>query len=134
MLLLVGLPTLPPKLVQSRTYAERMFRLMTLHNLNLEDSRTAILEPLAGEPGPVKAFFDLNNEEIYRLTRGYPYFIQFWCRELYDHIAHNHQAAKQPATELLERIALKLDMDFFEGRWARLTDRQRDLLTVIRPP
>lgn len=22
-------------------------------------------------------------------------------------------------------------MDFFEGRWARLTDRQRDLLTVI---
>jgi hypothetical protein len=32
---------------------------------------------------------------------------------------------------LLQEITQKLDGDFFAGRWARATDRQRDLLTVI---
>ena len=34
MLVLAGLPTLFPKLVDARTYAERMFRVMTLTKLN----------------------------------------------------------------------------------------------------
>ena len=77
MLLLAGLPTLFPKLVESRTYSERMFRVMTLHNLSPDDSREAITKPLAGEPLSVKVFFDEFNDDIYDLTKGYPYFIQF---------------------------------------------------------
>ena len=31
----------------------------------------------------------------------------------------------------IEEITRKLDSDFFAGRWARATDRQRELLIVI---
>ena len=46
MLVLAGLPTLFPKLVDARTYAERMFRVMTLTKLSPEESREAILKPI----------------------------------------------------------------------------------------
>lgn len=130
MLLLAGLPTLFPKLVESRTYSERMFRVMTLHNLSPDDSREAITKPLAGEPLSVKVFFDEFNDDIYDLTKGYPYFIQFWCRELYDYLAER-SVADERDMHVIERITHKLDMDFFGSRWTRLTDRQQDLLTVI---
>ena len=130
MLALTGLPTLFPKLVGSRTYAERMFRVLALDNLNSDDSREAIAKPLDKESKPIKKFFGSLNGIIYELTRGYPYFIQFWCRELYDWVT-NRQLVDEQATDIINRISRKLDMDFFEGRWAQLTDRQRDLLNVI---
>ncbi|WP_424946744.1 AAA family ATPase [Candidatus Spongiihabitans sp.] len=131
MLVLSGLPTLFPKLVGSRTYAERMFRVMSLDNLNHEDSGEAISKPLEKEPEQIKTFFNSANEGIYALTKGYPYFIQFWCRELYDYVADARPFVDKKSTGIIERISRKLDNDFFEGRWARLTDRQRDLLGVI---
>lgn len=138
MLLLSGLPTLLPKLVESRTYAERMFRVMTLHNLNSEDSHAAIVNPLEKESQRIKLFFTSQSKAIHKITNGYPYFIQFWCRELYDYIIDSQQLTKKKSkssaneiVHILARIIHKLDMDFFDTRWARLTDRQRDLLTVI---
>ena len=78
----------------------------------------------------MKVFFDEFNDDIYDLTKGYPYFIQFWCRELYDYLAER-SVADERDMHVIERITHKLDMDFFGSRWARLTDRQQDLLTVI---
>ena len=131
MLVLTGLPTLFPKLVESRTYAERMFRVVALDNLDADDSREAIMKPLDNEPEEIQAFFRASTHSIYGLTAGYPYFIQFWCRELYDYQAGVMQTANEQDENFVERISRKLDMDFFEGRWAQLTDRQRDLLGII---
>lgn len=39
-------------------------------------------------------------------------------------------ATTNPAHILIEEITRKLDSDFFAGRWARATDRQRELLAV----
>ena len=131
MLVLTGLPTLFPKLVNSRTYAERMFRVMPLDNLSPDDGNKAITEPLKKEPKWVQTFFKSVMETIYQLTKGYPYFIQFWCRELYDYLTETRPLPTTENTQIIKRISHKLDMDFFEGRWARLTDRQRDLLNII---
>ncbi len=131
MLLLTGLPTLFPKLVGSRAYAERMFRVMSLDNLSPDDSREAIAKPLDKQPDWLKTFFNDHSDIIYEFTKGYPYFIQFWCRELYDYLADTRPAATKKGVDIIGRISRKLDMDFFEGRWARLTDRQRDLLSII---
>lgn len=131
MLLLTGLPPLFPKLVASRTFAERMFRVMTLGNLSREESRAAIIKPLEKEHDHLKDAFVRLDRMIYELTKGYPYFIQFWCRELYDYLASASPPVGKESEQLLRRISRKLDMDFFEGRWAQLTDRQRDLLSVI---
>jgi hypothetical protein len=40
-----------------------------------------------------------------------------------------HHAA--PGAVPIDSIVRKLDSDFFAGRWARVTDRQRDLLRLI---
>ena len=131
MLLLTGLPTLFPKLVGSRTYAERMFRVVALDNLSPEESREAVMRPLAGEVERIKSFFGMIDEMIYGFTKGYPYFIQFWCREFYDYLTGASPTTGELAKDAIERIYRKLDMDFFDGRWMQLTDRQRDLLTIV---
>ena len=127
LLVLTGLPTLFPKLVEARTFAERMFRIVTLTRLNKEASREAILEPIK------KAEVKLNDESVDLIissSDGYPYFIQFICREVYDVFQQKLSTGKQPSVPLQE-IESKLDVDFFAGRWAKATDRQRDLLVAI---
>jgi len=126
-LLLAGLPPLFAKLVQARTFAERMFRVVTLERLNDRDCRDAILRPLEETGGRVK-FNSSVIEQVIAASGGYPYFVQFICRELYDaYLQRRPRSAKVPIDDILR----KLDTDFFAGRWARATDRQRELLTVI---
>ena len=129
MLILTGLPTLFPKLVDSRTFAERMFRVVFLKRLNEQDSRNAILKPINSNNCPVK-FTDESVDLITKHSGGYPYFIQFICREAYDAFLPKIAIGKT-ASVPLEEITRKLDTDFFAGRWARATDRQRELLLLI---
>ncbi len=125
MLALTGLPTLFPKLVQARTYAERMFHVVTLKPLDEEDSRDAMLQPIKDSDCPV-AFTDQAVGTIYKISGGYPYFIQFICRECYDIWMLNPKV-----TVPVDEMVRKLDTDFFAGRWARATDRERDLLSIV---
>jgi hypothetical protein len=129
MLVLAGLPTLFPKLVEARTYAERMFHIVVLGRLSDEESEEAILSPLDKENCPIR-FSDDSVETIVRESGGYPYFIQFMCREVYD-VWISQIAANEEPDVPIEAIQLKLDADFFTGRWSRVTDRQRQLLWVI---
>jgi len=129
MLVMVGLPTLFPKLVEARTFSERMFRVVFLDRLDEQDSRDAIVTPIQGENCPVK----LSEESIkliIDISGGYPYFVQFICKEVYDIFVQQHTGG-QNLRAPLDEITRKLDNDFFAGRWARATDRQRDLLTII---
>jgi hypothetical protein len=127
MLALTGLPTLFPKLVEARTFAERMFKVVFLDRLTERDVRDAILKPL--EECELKLSDDYVNE-IISLSGGYPYFIQFICREIYDLAIQKIDDGEIPAVPS-EEIIRKLDSDFFAGRWARVTDRQKELLLVI---
>ncbi len=127
MLALTGLPTLYPKLVEARTFAERMFRVISLDKLDIAACRQAITIPVAKAP---RKFADASVETIIDLSGGYPYFIQFICREVYDVWIRQMASGHEPAVPVNE-IQRKLDSDFFAGRWARVTDRQRELLTVI---
>jgi hypothetical protein len=127
LLLLTGLPTLFPKLVESRTYAERMFHVLFLQQLSDVDSTQAIIKPT--EHSPLK-FAPKDIERIVELSGGYPYFIQFICKEIYDIWITKMKADEVPMA-LLDDIIRKLDTDFFQGRWAKATDRQRDLLLLI---
>lgn len=129
MLVLAGLPTLFPKLVDARTYAERMFRTMTLTRLNPDQSREAILKPIEVAGCPVK-LAPKSVEIIIYESAGYPYFIQFIGREVYDVFIRQHAGDEQKSVPV-EAIQHKLDADFFAGRWARMTDRQRELLWVV---
>ena len=63
-------------------------------------------------------------------VRRLPYFIQFICREVYDAFIRRLDKGEQASVPVAD-IERKLDNDFFAGRWAKTTDRQRDLLSVI---
>ena len=129
MLVLAGLPTLFPKLVDVRTYAERMFRVMTLTKLSADESREAIIRPIEVAECPINLTPD-SVEVIIHESAGYPYFIQFICREVYDVFIRQH-ADEESKSVPIEAIQHKLDADFFAGRWAKITDRQRELLWAV---
>ena len=130
MLVLTGLPTLFPRLVEARTFAERMFRVVTLDKLSPEASREATLKPIDAAECPVR-FNDTSVETVCDESGGYPYFIQFICREVYDVFIQQVEMQGEASSVPLEEITRKLDSDFFAGRWARATDRQRELLLAV---
>ena len=129
MLVLTGLPTLFPKLVEARTFSERMFRVLFLQSLNRNESEQAIRRPIEDSDCPRK-LSDNSVDTIVSMSGGYPYFIQFICREVYDAFIQRIDRG-EPTWVPIQEIEQKLDTDFFAGRWARATDRQRELLHAI---
>jgi AAA+ ATPase superfamily predicted ATPase len=130
MLALTGLPTLFPKLVEARTYTERMFHTIFLNPLNENQTKEAILKPIQKEGCPVE-FTSETVDLIWHQTRGYPYFIQYICREVYDVWVQAAEVGNTLPAVPTQPIMRKLDSDFFAGRWARVTDRQRQLMAII---
>lgn len=130
LLVFTGLPTLFPKLVDARTFAERMFHVVVLGRLNEAASRDAILKPIDAQGCPVR-FTGQGVAEIIRHSGGYPYFIQFLCREFYDTYLQHRASGQTGSTVSVSQMVRKLDSDFFAGRWSRVTDRQRELLSVL---
>ena len=124
------MPTLFPKLVEARTFAERMFHVLTLGRLTDAESRDAILKPIARQNCPVR-FTEEAVKEIIEHSGGYPYFIQFHCREMFDSFLQQKAAGDARPRVTVAQALRKLDSDFFAGRWSRVTDRQRELLMVV---
>lgn len=129
MLVLTGLPTLMTKLVEARTYSERLFRVLTLTRLSDEASVEAIVEPLKNQ-SEIAGFDDDTVATIVSASGGYPYFIQFICKEAYDVFVQQQRngiALMLP----MDTIMQKLDTSFFLARWQRATERERELLHLI---
>ena len=122
LLVLTGLPTLLTKLVETRTYTERLFHVLVLDQLTADEARDAILKPV--ERSDLASRFDDNViRTVIKQSGGYPYFIQFICREICD---------AYPGDSIpMDAIIQKLDNDFFAGRWARATDRERELMITL---
>jgi len=70
-----GLPILPGLAGESKSYAERLFNFPAIGPLPERDAITALQDPVraAGE-----AFEPAALQEIFSLTKGYPYFLQGW--------------------------------------------------------
>ncbi len=130
LLVLTGLPTLFPNLVEARTYAERMFNIITLDKLSESETKEAILKPIETE-GCSVTFTEHGISEILKYSSGYPYFIQFFCKEAFDAILQQIKVGVEFPSITIPEFVRKLDTDFYSGRWSRVTDRQRDLLIII---
>ena len=129
MVVLTGLPTLFPKMVEARTFTERMFEIAFLGKLNKKEAKQAITKPTEEENNEFK-FNNKTVEKIVELSDGYPYFIQYFCKEVFDVFLQQAKSDKNFSVPVTEILA-KLDRDFFSGRWENLTARQKELLMVI---
>jgi hypothetical protein len=136
LLVLTGLPTLASKLVETRTYSERMFNVVVLDSLNEKESYEAIVVPLKKEKSLLPKdtapmiFSETSIASIIKISGGYPYFIQLICKEAYDALNQKIVEGITPSIPI-GAIIHKLDEDFFSGRWVRATERQQDLLRII---
>jgi hypothetical protein len=129
LLVLTGLPTLIANLNEARTYTERMFHTLLLSRLSDEETRQAVLQPILISQSTL-TFSQLTIERIIKESRGYPFLIQYICREVFDAWIGRMTVGEAPSVPMNE-ITAKLDLDFFAPRWNRATDRQQAFMQVI---
>lgn len=122
-----GLPHLPVSLSASKSYAERLFRYVVVDRLPREAADRALMVPASGE----EVEYDGEAlEELYRLTDGYPYFVQAYGKVTWDAAPGSpirtedvHQAAPDAEGELA--------VGFFGSRYERATPAERDYMRAM---
>jgi AAA ATPase domain len=129
LLVLTGLPTLTQKLVSARTYSSRMFQQLFLDRLTHEDAAKAITVPIDDAKCPVR-FTGETVRRIILMSGGYPYYIQFICREIYDLYLSLVGEGKVPVVPEAA-IMRKLDQHFYFNQWSAASDQQRIFMTII---
>lgn len=126
-LLGAGLPILPGLAGESKSYAERLFSFPDIGPLAEADAAKALRDPIraAGEEIDADAL-----REIFGLTKGYPYFIQEWGYQ-----AWNHAAASPITVQIIHEatpvVSQRLDQGFFRVRFDRLTPREKQYLRAM---
>jgi hypothetical protein len=117
-----GLPILPGMAGESKSYAERLFNFPDLGPLSQQESAKAIKEPIeaSGETIEKAAL-----KEIFRMTQGYPYFLQEWGYQAWNH-AQSSPVSIKVVHESTAVVEQRLDENFFRVRFNRLTPREKN--------
>lgn len=126
-LLGAGLPILPGLAGESKSYAERLFSFPEIGALSEADTAKALRDPA------LAAGVDFEPEalrEVFRLTRGYPYFLQEWGYQSWNQAPTSTitlQVVKKATPTVIER----LDRNFFRVRFDRLTPSEKRFLRAM---
>lgn len=122
-----GLPILPALAGESKSYAERLFNFPAIGPLTESDAAKALQDPVQAvdisfEAGALK--------EIFRLTQGYPYFLQEWGYQAWNH------AVSSPITLAVVNnatadVVRRLDENFFRVRFDRLPPKEKEFLRAM---
>ena len=122
-----GLPILPGLAGESKSYAERLFSFPDIGPLSACESASALQDPVktAGVEFAQPAL-----DEIFRLTSGYPYFLQEWGYQSWN------RAAASPITfdlvlGVTDTVRGRLDTNFFRVRFNRLTPNEKRFLRAL---
>ncbi|MBK8889217.1 MAG: ATP-binding protein [Dechloromonas sp.] len=126
-LIAAGLPILPGLMGESKSYAERLFSFPDIGPLPEADAIKALQDPVLEAN---EAFDPAALQEIFRLTRGYPYFLQEWGYQAWNHAAASPISLKV-VQETSELVSKRLDENFFRVRFDRLTPREKKYLRAM---
>lgn len=126
-LLAAGLPVLPGMAGESKSYAERLFNFPDIGALSAVDAAKALRDP-AREAGV--EFREDALQEVYRLTRGYPYFIQEWGYQSWN-MASASPITLQIVRDATPEVMRRLDRNFFRVRFDRLTPGEKNFLRAM---
>lgn len=126
-LLGAGLPILPGLAGESKSYAERLFSFPGIGALSESDAIKALQDPVE----KYEVSFEMTAlEEIFRLTQGYPYFLQEWGYQAWNRadVSPIDLAVVQNASET---VIHRLDENFFRVRFDRLTPGEKRFLHAM---
>lgn len=122
-----GLPILPRLAGESKSYAERLFDFPEIGALQEPDAEKALREPVHAvgvefEPAALK--------EIFRVTEGYPYFLQEWGYQSWN-LAPTSPISLAVVQEASAVAIQRLDKNFFRVRFDRLTPSEKRFLRAM---
>ena len=126
-LLGAGLPILPGLAGESKSYAERLFSFPDIGALSETDAAKALRDPAqaAGVVFQVPAL-----AEVFRLTKGYPYFLQEWGYQSWN-LAPASPITLPIVQDATAKVIPRLDQNFFRVRFDRLTPSEKNFLRSI---
>lgn len=122
-----GLPVLPGLAGDSKSYAERLFSFPNIGPLTQDDAAKALAEPAMAcgvrFEKPALA-------EVFRVTRGYPYFLQEWGYQSWN-LADGSVIRLADVRAAADYVIPRLDENFFRVRFDRLTPGEKRFLRAI---
>ena len=122
-----GLPHLPVALAASKSYAERLFRYVSVDRLPREMADRALLVPAASEG----ADYEQDAlDELYALTDGYPYFVQAYGKVTWD-VAVGSPIRREDVLAAAPEAEAELAVGFFGARYDRATPAERDYMRTM---
>ncbi len=126
-LLGAGLPILTTLVGQSKSYAERLFSFPSIGALLPQDAAKALMEPvqIMGV-----SFERAALDEIFRLSKGYPYFLQEWGYQSWNQ-ATLTPISLQTVKNATPTVISRLDENFFRVRFDRLVASERKFLRAM---
>lgn len=122
-----GLPILPGLAGASKSYAERLFSFPDVGALSEAEASKALQDPAVAEH---IRFDPVALKEIFRLTKGYPYFIQEWGYQCWNH-AESSPISLDVVNQATATVLLRLDENFFRVRFDRLTPSEKNFMRAM---
>ena len=122
-----GLPHLPVALASAKSYAERLFRYVSVDRLPREMALRAWSRPAAEEG---VEYDDAALDLLYELTDGYPYFVQAYGKVTWD-VAVSSPIRPADVTEGAPEAEAELAVGFFGARYERATPAERDYMRTM---
>ena len=122
-----GLPILPRLAGESKSYAERLFSFPDIGALSEADTFRALQEPARAEGA---RFADDSLNEIFLMTKGYPYFLQEWGYQSWN-LAPDNNINLEVVQNATGKVVQRLDENFFRVRFERLTNSEKNFLRAM---
>jgi GNAT superfamily N-acetyltransferase len=122
-----GLPAIPQRMGESKSYSERLFSYPEVGPLQRDEAYRAVRDPMSAQTVVIE---EPALEAIFEFTKGYPYFLQewgyfTWLEAVRSPISGDVVARATP------KVIARLDSDFFRVRFNRLTPREKDYLRAM---
>lgn len=122
-----GLPQIAALSGEAKSYAERLFLFSKIGALDAAASAEAIRRPIRDEG---ESITDEAVDAIVRITEGYPYFLQEWGFQVWNHAAQSPFTAKD-VEDASVKAQQRLDEGFFRVRYDRLTPKEREYVLAM---
>ncbi len=122
-----GLPHLPTLLSASKSYAERLFRYVSVDRLSREAADRALTIPAETEavtyaPSALAA--------LHEVTDGYPYFVQAFGKATWD-VAPGSPISADDVRVAAPEAESELAVGFFGSRYERATPAEREYMRAM---
>ena len=122
-----GLPNLPARLADARSYAERLFDYRRIGKLTTAETEESFVIP-AQTVGPTYSPEAL--EKLVDASGCYPYFVQEFGSAMWN-VATTHPFKEEDALTAVNAGLLRLDSGFFPSRWDRATPKEREYMLAM---